>query len=361
MCIVHWPKGLDTEAKGEVRSQYIHAVDVTPTILELLDIDPPASIKGVTQSPMHGASFAGSLKDANAPAPRETQYYEMLGNRAVYHQGWKAVTYHGTEGMIYDGVTDPHKSFDEDIWELYHVEEDFSEAHDLANEYPQKLRELQDIWWIEAAKYNVLPIDARTIGRAIGRPRPGPKRHRFVYYPGGAPVEVAAAVNIKNRSHSITAEAVIPRGGAEGVLLASGGRFGGFSFYVQGGKLRYAYNYLGREMYDLASTTDVPEGPGTFAFSFEKTGAQPFGAGGVARLYVNGHQAAEAEFPRTVPFMISLAEMLQCGYDEGAPVTDAYQPPFAFTGDLKRVIVDVSGPEPPRDLEQEAAIEIARQ
>jgi arylsulfatase len=359
MCIVHWPKGIT--ARGDVRSQYIHAVDVTPTVLDLLDIEPPDAIKGVTQSAIHGASFAASLTDADAPSSRDTQYYEMLGNRGIYHRGWKAVTYHGTEGMIYDGVTDPHKPFDEDTWELYHVDEDFSEAHDLANEYPQKLRELQDLWWIEAAKYNVLPIDARTIGRALGRPRPGPRRHQFIYYPGGAPVEVAAAVNIKNRSHSITAEAVIPPGGAEGVLLASGGRFGGFSLYVQGGKLRYAYNFLGRETYDLASTSDVPEGPGTFAFSFEKTGEQPFGAGGVARLYINGQPAAETEFPRTVPFMISLAEMLQCGYDEGAPVTNAYAAPFAFTGDLKRVIVDVSGPEPPRDLEHEAAIEITRQ
>jgi arylsulfatase len=359
MCIVHWPKGIT--ASGEVRPQYIHSVDVTPTVLDLLDIEPPAAIKGVTQSAMHGASFAASLTDPDAPSPRDTQYYEMLGNRAIYHRGWKAVTYHGTEGMIYDGVTDPNKSFDEDRWELYHVDEDFSEAHDLANEYPQKLRELQDLWWIEAAKYNVLPIDARTIGRAIGRPRPGPKRHRFVYYPGGAPVEVAAAVNIKNRSHSITAEAVIPPGGAEGVLLASGGRFGGFSLYMQDRKLKYAYNFLGREMYDVVSSANVPEGACTLAFSFEKTGAQPFGAGGIAKLYINGEHAGEMELPRTVPFMISLAEMLQCGYDDGAPVTDAYASPFAFTGDLKRVIVDVSGPEPARDPEQEAAIEIARQ
>jgi arylsulfatase len=167
MCIVHWPKGI--EATGEVRPQYVHAVDVTPTVLDLLGVQPPASIKGVTQSPIHGASFADSLKNADAPGERGTQYYEMLGNRAIYHQGWKAVTYHGTEGMIYDGVTDPTKPFDEDNWELYHVEEDFSEAHDLATEYPQKLRELQDIWWIEAAKYNVLPLDARTLGRGRGR------------------------------------------------------------------------------------------------------------------------------------------------------------------------------------------------
>jgi arylsulfatase len=182
-----------------------------------------------------------------------------------------------------------------------------------------------------------------------------------VYYPGGAPIEVAAAVNLKNRSHTITAEAIVPPGGAEGVLIASGGRFGGFSFYVKGGKLRYAYNFLGREIYDVETERDVPEGPCALAFAFEKTGPQPFGAGGMARLYIDGELAGETEFPRTVPFMISLGESMAVGYDDVAPVTDDYASPFAFTGEIKRVVIDTSGPEPPRDLEQEAAIEIARQ
>jgi arylsulfatase len=358
-CIVHWPRGID--ARGDVRRQYVHAIDITPTVLDLLDIEPPAVIGGATQSPIHGASFAESLKAPDAQAPRDTQYYEMLGNRAIYHRGWKAVTYHGTEGMIYDGVTDPSKSFDEDRWELYHVEEDFSEAHDLAGEYPNKVRELEALWWAEAGRYDVLPLDARTLGRAAGRPRISGRRRRFVYYPGGASIEAAAAANVKNRSHSIVAEVEVPTGGAEGVLIADGGRFGGYSLYVKDGTLRYAYNYLGRNVVHVVSDGRVPEGACRLGLTFEKTGKQPFGAGGIARLYINGEQAGEGEIPRTVPFLFALGESLQCGRDEGAPVTDEYASPFAFTGTLKRVIVDLSDAQPPRDPRQEAEIAITRQ
>jgi len=358
-CIIHWPAGL--AAKGEVRGQYAHAVDVTPTVLDLLGIEPPAQIRGVAQSPIQGVSFAATLRDAAAPSRHETQYYEMLGNRAVYHHGWKAVTYHGTEGMIYDGVTDPSRPFDDDVWELYHVEEDISEAHDLAGEYPQKVRELQDVWWAEAGKYNVLPLDARSLGRAVGRPRISRPRKRFVYYPGGAPIEGAAAVNVRNRSHSITAQVVIPEGGAEGVLVAEGGRFGGYSLFVKDGRLSYAYNFLGLHRTHVVAETPVPAGPCTLGFSFEKTGPQPFGAGGIARLFINGAQVAEAELRRTVPFVFALGQGLQIGADDGNPVTDEYRSPYRFTGTLRRVVIDVSGPEPPRDLEHEERIEMARQ
>ena len=356
-CIVHWPARI--KAKGEVRGQYIHAIDVTPTILDVLGVDPPHEIRGVQQSPIQGRSFAHTFDDPSAAPTHDTQYYEMLGNRAIYHRGWKAVTYHGTEGMIYDGVTDPHKPFDEDNWELYHVEGDFSEAHDLAHEYPEKLRELQSIWWAEAGKYDVLPLDAGTISRAAGRRRE--RRHRFVYYPGGARIEGPAAANVRNRSHSITAQVIIPEGGAEGVLLAEGGRFGGFSFYVQGNRLRYAYNFLGHQRFAVVAGSDLTPGAHTLAFSFEKTGTRPFGAGGVARLFVDGEQVGEGEIPITVPFILALGQGMNCGADEGNPVTEEYRSPFRFTGTLQRVIVDLSGPEPPRDLEQEATIEMTRQ
>jgi hypothetical protein len=259
-------------------------------------------------------------------------------------------------------VTDASKPFDEDVWELYHVEEDFSESRDLAGEYPDKLRELQDIWWIEAARNNVLPMDARSIGRGLGRPRLTTSRSkRFVYYPGGAPIEAAAAVNTKNRSHTITAEVDIPAGGAEGVIVADGGRFGGYALYVRAGKLCYSYNFLGKAIWTFTSDIDVPAGKGTLGCGFEKTGPQPFGPGGVLRLYINGTACGEGQIPRTVPFMFGLGVGFQIGRDEGNPVTDDYASPFRFTGTLRRVIVDVSGPEPPRDLEQEAIIEMARQ
>lgn len=358
-CIVSWPAGI--AARGEVRNQYVHAVDITPTVLELIGIEPPAAIKGVAQSNMHGTSFAHTLADPHAPSNHDTQYYEMLGNRAIYHRGWKLATYHGTEGMIYDGVTDPHKPFDEDRWELYHVAEDFSESRDLSGEYPEKVRELELMWWAEAGKYNVLPIDAKTVGRAASRPRITGRRSRFTYYPGGSSVEMFAAANTKNRSHSLTADIEIPDGGAEGVLIAHGGRFGGYSLYVQDGRLHYAYNLLGTSTITLSSEAPLPNGASRVALSFEKTGKQPFGPGGTARLYINGQPAGEREIPRTVPFLFALGESLQCGQDLGNPVTEAYASPYAFTGTIKRVVVDVSGPEPPRDLEQEAEIALARQ
>jgi arylsulfatase A-like enzyme len=355
-CVVHWPAG--NKAKGEVRGQYVHATDVTPTVLDVLKVDPPREIHGVQQSGLHGASFAHTFAESEAPGRHETQYYEMLGNRAIYDRGWKLVTYHGTEGMIYDGVTDPSKPFDDDRWELYHVAEDYSEAHDLAAEYPEKVRELELLWWAEAGRYNVLPLDARSIGRALGRPRLSARRRRFVYYPHGAPIEAAAAVNVKNRSHSITAQVLT---GGDGVLLSSGGRFGGYSLYVKDGFLSYAYNFLGKDRHVVSSTERVPDGPCDLAFSFEKTGQQPFGAGGIARLYINGKQVGEGNIARTVPFLFALGESLQCGRDEGNAVSDEYESPFDFAGTLRRVVVDLSGPEPPRDLEHEAEIEMARQ
>jgi arylsulfatase len=357
-CIVHWPKGI--EARGEVRGQYAHVVDVTPTILELLHVRPPQQIKGVTQSPMQGSSFAATLKEAGAPEKHETQYYEMLGNRAIYHKGWKAVTYHGTEGMIYDGVTDPSRPLDDDSWELYHVAEDFSESRDLASERPDKLRELQDLWWIEAARNNVLPVQANMIGRGRGRPRIAGGRNRFVYRPGGSSIEFYAAANVKNRSHTITADVEVPEGGAEGVLLAVGSRFGGFSLYVKDGRLCYDYNLLARGHYKLCSEEQITPGAHTLAFRFDKTGPQPFGAGGDAGLLIDGRVVAESRFPLTVPLLFGIGEALRCGWDQGAAVSDDYTAPFRFTGTLKQVVVEVEG-RGARDLEQEAAIGLARQ
>lgn len=358
-CIVHWPAGISV--KNEIRDQYVHAVDVMPTVLDLLGIEPPKEIHGVQQSPIAGRSIAASFNDAGAAVGRETQYYEMLGNRAIYHRGWKLVTYHGTEGIIYDGVTDPTKPFDEDRWELYQVEKDFTEAHDLAGEYPEKVREMEALWWAEAGRFDVLPLDARSIGRAIGGPRTSDRRRRFVYYPGGASIEDFAAANTKNRSHTITAQVVIPEGGAEGVLIADGGRFGGYSLYVKDGRLCYAYNVLGRVRFHIVSDASVPAGRCDLVFSFEKMGPQPFGAGGIGRLYINGKQAGQGEIPRTVPFIFALGEGMAIGRDEGNPVTEDYASPFDFTGTIRRVVVDLSGPEPPDDLLQQGIIEMARQ
>ncbi len=245
-CIVHWPRGI--AVRGERRRQFVHAIDVLPTILDAIGITPPAQIGGVEQQPIEGASFVATLTDASAPT-RDTQYFEMLGSRAIYHDGWKAVTWKPL-GKMYSLDDDPDLPFDDDVWELFHVAEDFSESHDLAAEQPEKLRELQDLWWREAERYQVLPLDNRPqVAIFDPAPRPWPARSRYEYRPGGT-VPEAVAVDVKRRSHTITAEVELPAGvadgEADGVLLAMGATFGGFSLYVQDGRLQYVHNLVAR-------------------------------------------------------------------------------------------------------------------
>ena len=336
--IVHWPRGIQT--RGEVRRQYTHAIDLVPTVLEVIGIAPPADIDGVAQSPIAGRSFAASFDDAQAPSQRQTQYYEMLGCRALYHNGWKAVAYHPLERTSYSG-RDPNAPFDEDPWELYHIEVDFSECHDLAEKYPEKLRRMIERWWAEAGRYNVLPLDNR-MGSRLALWRPGvPPRDCYIYFPGAAPVPESSAVDVKNRAHTITAQAVIPAGGAAGVLLAHGSRFGGYTFYVKDGHLRYTYNYLGLAEYHVVSDEKVPTGPVELGFRFTKT--DDFA--GIGELFFDGRKVGEGQIPHTVPiqYTVTAGEGLCCGFDSGIPVTTKYAAPFAFTGTLRRVNVDVSG------------------
>lgn len=346
--IVHWPAGI--KARGELRRQYTHAIDLVPTVLECLNVEPPRTIHGVAQSPIEGTSFAYSFEHADAPERHETQYYEMLGNRAIYHKGWKAVTYHGTEGIIYDGKTDPTRPFSADVWELYHVERDVSEARNLADQHPEKLRELVDLWWVEAGRHNVLPLDARGQMRlADPRPQLTPDRKRYVYLPGGGSIPEAVAVDLKNRSHTIVASVEIPADGpVEGVLLAHGGRFGGYSLFVKDRRLVYVHNYCGIERFSVRSDVEVPSGRCSLMFTFEKTSEPELhkgkGAAGIGRLYINGRKVGESHIPVTQPLVYSLTgEGLCCGYDRGLPVTDEYRAPFRFTGVIERVVVDVTG------------------
>ncbi|MBI5289509.1 MAG: arylsulfatase [Chloroflexi bacterium] len=350
--IVHWPNGIG--AKGEVRRQFTHAIDVTPTILDAIGAPPPAEINGVASRPMEGASFRHSFDAPDAPSHHETQYFEMMGSRGVYHKGWKAVTFHPIIGVAYDG-TDATKSFDDDVWELYHVAEDPSECDDLAQEHPQKLREMIDRWWAEAGKYNVLPIDNRPFRGEI--PSGAPKRERFVYKSGGGSLPESIAPNLKGRSHFFTAEVDIPEGGAEGVLVAHGAYFGGYALYVRDRHLHYVHNYVGVEEYAISSNRAVPSGRVTLGFEFKA--ADRFR--GVGAFFINGEPAGEGDIPRTVPLRISLAGEGFCvGYDGGLPVSRSYKSPFAFTGKLRRLIVDVSG-TPYRDPEAEERIAMAEQ
>ncbi|MCC6174626.1 MAG: arylsulfatase [Chloroflexi bacterium] len=332
--IVHWPKGI--AAKGAVRTQYTHVVDVMPTVLDVLGIQPPDAIAGVPQKPIEGVSFARSLTDSAVPTQKASQYYEMIGSRAIWKDGWKAVTEQE------QGVILTPEGLENQRWELYHVAEDFSECTDLADRHPEKLRELIDLWWAEARRYNVLPLDARMQAR-MAEPKPLAARetNRYVYLPGGAPQFEYTAVNVKNRSHTITAEVEIPAGGAEGVLLAHGSWFAGYALYLKDGRLHYVHNYLGLQEYRISSSEPVPSGAQTLRFEFRRTGEHQ----GVGTLFVGDRKIGEGEIPRTVPAVIETSgEGLCCGYDSGLPVTADYRAPFRFTGTLKRVVVDVDGP-----------------
>jgi arylsulfatase A-like enzyme len=346
--IVTWPGGI--AARGEVRRQYVHAIDLVPTVLDVVGVAAPDVIDGVPQSAIEGVSFAPTLDDAATPSRRETQYYEMLGCRALYHRGWKAVVYHP--------IADTSVSFEDDPWELYHVEADISECHDLAARHPDRLRELVERWWVEAARHNVLPLDNAPFDAVFGEARPHHRpRRRYVYYPFGGPVTEEAAVNVRNRSHTITAEVSLPDGGAEGALLAHGSILGGYVLFVQDGRLHYVHNFVGLEEHRVSSTAKLPAGEHLLGFRFAKTGEHA----GVGSLLLDGEPVGEVEIGRFTPTRFSITgEGLCCGYDTGMPVVDDYEPPFRFTGVLRRVVVEVEG-EPYVDAEAEADLSLRAQ
>jgi arylsulfatase len=368
--IVHWPKGI--KAKGDVRTQYAHAIDMVPTVLDALQLEPPASIRGVTQSPIEGVSLAHSFDDAKAPSKRVTQYFEMLGHRSIYHDGWRAVCpWPGTsftESGRQFGTPIPDElltELDATGWELYNLADDPTETTDVAAENRPRLIEMIAQWYVEAGKYNVLPVDGRGQQRlAEERPVIAKDRDRYVYYPGTQEVPANSAPRILNRPHTITAIVDIPKGGAEGVLVSQGGVDGGFTFFVKGGKLRYTYNYVAEQRFEVVSDGSVPTGRHALSFEFEPTGeAEPLkgkGTPGIAKLFVDGKQIGEGELPVTIPIAMGLASGVSVGADAGAPVTEEYEPPFAFTGTIERIVYDISGKHV-ADHEAEIRMALARQ
>ncbi len=368
--VVHWPKGI--KAKGEVRTQYAHAVDMVPTVLEALGIEAPTSIKGVTQSPIEGHSFAHAFNDGKAPSKHITQYFEMFGHRSIYHDGWRAVCpWPGTSfkeaGAFFGAPIDKDKLTELDAkgWELYHVEKDFAENHNLAAENRPKLIELIAMWYVEAGKYNVLPVDSRgTLRFADPRPQLAAERKSYLYYPGTQMVPINAGPSVLNRPHSITADVEIPKGGAEGALLSAGDVQGGFAFYVQNAKLQYVYNYVGSDFFHVESNVPVPEGRHKLRFEFEVTGKPDFkngkGAPGKGQLYIDGKLVGQVDIPLTMPLSLGLGGGIVCGADTGSPVWDKYKAPFKFTGTLHNTTVDVSG-ELIKDTEADMRVVLARQ
>ncbi|MHC4101990.1 MAG: alkaline phosphatase family protein, partial [Planctomycetota bacterium] len=337
--IIHWPEGL--RARGEVRSQFTHAIDLVPTVLDVLGLRTPAAINGVVQAPLEGVSFASTFDDPNAELQREAQYFEMVGRRAIYHDGWRAYA----PWRFGQEIT--AKDLADARWMLFNIDEDFSESTDVAARYPEKLEELQRLWWIQAARYNVLPLDGRSILRqAEPRPRMAAPRSKYVYYAGGGEISSSATASTLNRSHAITAEVVIPEQGAEGVLLAQGGRFAGYSFFVKDRRLHYVHNYVGLEEFTVTSSIDVPAGETTLRFEFERTGptnlAEGRGSPGIGRLYIDRRKVAEAEIPVTVPLAFALSgEGLCCGWDSLTPASSAYRDEFRFGGTIRQVTLEV--------------------
>lgn len=340
--IVRWPGVPDP---GAVRAQYVHAIDVAATILDVTGTTMPAVLNGVPQEPLAGRSFAVSLRDAAAPEHRETQYYEQFACRAIYHRGWKAVTYHAMADGLYTDQDDPDRPFVEDRWELYHVAEDPSETRDLADAHPDRLRALQDLWWQEAGRYGVLPLQSRRIF-ALGRPHAVRPRDRVVLRQNAAPLPEDLAPNVKMRPHRIVADVELGPAGAEGVLVAQGGRFGGYSLYVHAGRLHYTTNFAGIERTTVSSPAPLPPGRQVVGVALE-----PCGSSGMrAELIVGDRVVAAAEAERTAPYRFALAgEGLCCGYDDGTPVVETYASPFRFTGTIHEAVIDVSG-APVQDL-----------
>jgi arylsulfatase len=322
-----------------------------------LGIESPEQIRGVTQSPIEGVSFAHTFDSTAAESNHHTQYFEMFASRAIDHDGWRAVC--GFPGPSYaEGATKGRHLGDEitpevlddldaNSWELFNITEDPTEAHDLAEKYPEKLAEMIARWYTEAGKYKVLPLDGTLMQRfATERPQIARPRDNYTFYPNLSVVHPQVAPPVFNRPHSITAVVEIPAGGAEGVLLAQGGVAGGYVLYVKDSKLHYIHNYLGLEEFKVNSTIDVPEGACTLRYEFEPTGQPDIrvgrGAPGRGQLYINDELVGNTEFPTTVPILFGI-EGLSCGYDFGEAVSHEYQAPFRFTGKIKQVDIDISG------------------
>jgi arylsulfatase len=336
--VAYWPKRIT--ARGEVRSQFHHVIDVAPTVLEAAGLPEPKSVNGTAQTPIEGVSMVYTFDDAKAESRHKVQYFEMIGNRAIYADGWFAGTIHKAPWEA-----NPRAALLEDRWELYDTRNDFSLANDLAAQNPAKLKELQDLFMKEAVKYKVLPIDDRSIERLnpklAGRPDLMGDRTSLTLYAGMTGMSENAFINVKNRSLVITADVEIPAGGANGVILAQGGRFGGWSLYMKAGKPVYAYNFLGLQRFAVASAQAVPAGKATIRFEFAYDGGG-LGKGGLGTIYVNDKKVAEGRIERTQPILFSLDDAADVGIDEGTPVTEEYKPEAsAFTGKILKIKVDV--------------------
>lgn len=338
--VFHWPKGI--KAKGETRSQFHHVVDIAPTIYEAANIPAPTEVNGVKQSPIEGISMAYTFDKPDSADRRKTQYFEIGGNRAVYHDGWFAGTIHKAPWE-----DQPRHPLAEDTWELYHVDEDFSMSRNLASENPAKLKELQALFTKEAIDHYVLPIDDRTIERfdskIAGRPDLMDGRTKLTVYPGMIYMAENAFINVKNASVDIEAVVSVEEGKNNGVILAQGGRFGGWAFWVKDGAPMYSYNFLGLKLFQVAGKEAMKPGKHTVKVAFEYEGGQKRGAGGTAKLFIDSKQVGQGTIGSTQANVFSLDDTADTAVDTGTPVDEEYGEgqKNAFTGKIEKVTIEV--------------------
>jgi arylsulfatase len=337
--IVHWPEGIKETG---IRRQFSHVIDVGPTILEATGLPEPKVVNGTPQTPIEGTSFLYTFNEPEAAERHTTQYFEMFGNRAIYRDGWFARTIHRAPWQ-----TGAQKPLTDDTWELFDTRNDFSLARDLSAEHPDKLTELQSVFMEEARKYHVLPIDDRTVQRMnpalAGRPDLLGGRKSLTLYPGMDGMLENTFINVKNTSVNITADVDIPEGGADGVILAQGGRFGGWSLYMDEGRPIYTYNWLGLERYTVSAPDALPQGSAEIVLDFDYDG-DGLGKGGLARLMVDGEVVAEGRIEKTQPLIFSADETADVGLDNQTPVAEGIgigRDQTRFTGTIRSVVVEI--------------------
>jgi arylsulfatase A-like enzyme len=358
--IVHWPEGID--AKGEVRSQFHHVIDVATTILDAAGLPAPQQVNGVAQQPLHGVSMRYSFDDPGADDQRETQYFEMFVNRGIYHQGWTAVTRHSIPWILGEAP-----DIADDVWELY-APDDWTQAHNLAADNPEKLAELQRLFMIEGTRYNVFPLDDRRVERfnsdLAGRPLLIQGNSQLLFR-GMKRLSEASVVNVKNKSHAVTAEVVVPEVGGSGALIAQGGQYGGWSLYMHEGKLAYCYNTFGLERFKTYGEGPVSAGEHQVRVEFKYDGGG-LGKGGDVTLFVDGEQAGSGRVDSTIPMIFSADETTDLGEDTGTSVTDDYAPhASSFNGQVRWVQIDLADAAEDSDHlitpEQRLRVAMARQ
>ncbi len=354
--IISWPNGIS--AHGEVRDNYVNVCDITPTVYDLLGIAPPETVSGVAQKPLDGVSFKAALEDSEASTDKETQFYTMLGTRGIWHKGWFANTVHAATPSGWS-------HFDKDPWELYHIEADRSQCHDLAGKEPERLEEMKKLWFAEAGKYNGLPLADMNILETLMRSRPylAGDRTTFTYYPNTAEVGIGAAVEIRGQTFSVLAEVTVDTTGAEGVIFKQGGAHGGHVLFIQDGRLHYIYNFMGEEEQKISSSGAAPMGKHVFGVRFVRGGTvegshTPLGE---ATLFIDDAAVGSLADMKVHPGTFGLAGAgLSVGRNSGSAVSSSYKAPYAFSGGMiQQVVVDVSG-KPYEDVEKELALAFAK-